>query len=35
VFGQAWSPLASVARRDGAVGIALEEVRRQLPARRR
>jgi len=35
VFGQAWSPLAPPARRDGAIGIALEEVRRQLPARRR
>jgi malonyl-CoA O-methyltransferase len=35
VFGQAWSPLAAAPRGDGAVGIALEDVRRQLPARRR
>jgi len=35
VFGQAWSPLQSALRKDGAVGIALEAVRRQLPARRR
>ena len=34
VFGQAWSPVASVARPDGA-GISLEDLRSQLPTRRR
>jgi malonyl-CoA O-methyltransferase len=35
VFGQAWSPLASVARPDGAAGISFEELRGRLPSRRR
>lgn len=35
VFGQAWSPVASVALPDGAAGISLEDLRRQLPTRRR
>jgi malonyl-CoA O-methyltransferase len=34
VFGQAWSPLASLARPDGAAGISLEDLRRKLPTRR-
>jgi malonyl-CoA O-methyltransferase len=35
VFGQAWAPPHGPTRRDGTVGIALDEVRRQLPTRRR
>jgi malonyl-CoA O-methyltransferase len=35
VFGQAWAPVASVPRPDGGAGISLEELRRQLPTRRR
>jgi malonyl-CoA O-methyltransferase len=35
VFGQAWSPVNAGGRKDGSVGISLDEVRRQLPTRRR
>jgi malonyl-CoA O-methyltransferase len=35
VFGQAWSPRATVARAVSAAGISLEDLRGQMPSRRR